>query len=55
MKVQIVIFDGFDELDAIAPWEVFRSATVIGAEVQVKLIEIPSLIEELKWQIPPER
>jgi len=23
MKIQIVVFDGFDELDAIAPYEVF--------------------------------
>jgi transcriptional regulator GlxA family with amidase domain len=29
MRVQVLIFDGFDELDAIAPYEVFRHASRI--------------------------
>ncbi|WP_017328111.1 hypothetical protein [Synechococcus sp. PCC 7336] len=31
MKVQVVIFDGFDELDAIAPFEVLRTAVEMAA------------------------
>lgn len=40
MKVQIIIFDGFDELDAITPFEVFRTATEIGADVQAELVTL---------------
>ena len=40
VKVQIIIFDGFDELDAIAPLEVLRSATKIGADVQTELVTL---------------
>ena len=40
VKVQIILFDGFDELDAIAPFEVLRSATAIGADVQAKLVTL---------------
>jgi putative intracellular protease/amidase len=30
MKVQIIVFDGFDEIDAIAPFEVLRNAAACG-------------------------
>ena len=40
MQVQIIIFNGFDELDAIVPFEVLRSATAIGADVQVRLVAL---------------
>jgi transcriptional regulator GlxA family with amidase domain len=40
MKVQIVIFNGFDELDAIAPFEVLQSAAAAGADVQVELVTL---------------
>ena len=45
MKVQIIIFDGFDELDAIAPLEVLRSAEAIGAEVEAKLVTLDGSAE----------
>src|SRR5262245_10822829 len=34
-RIEIVIFDGFDEMDAIAPYEVFRTA---GAPIDVELV-----------------
>jgi transcriptional regulator GlxA family with amidase domain len=37
MKTQIVLFEGFDELDAIAPYEVLRNAAAAGADLHVEL------------------
>ncbi|MEO0852513.1 MAG: DJ-1/PfpI family protein [Cyanobacteria bacterium J06648_11] len=42
MRIQIVIFNGFDELDAIAPYEVFANAAELGAELQVELVTLDS-------------
>lgn len=38
MRIDIVIFDGFDELDAIAPYEVLRTAEELGAPVHAELV-----------------
>jgi len=35
MRFQILIFDGFDELDAIAPYEVLKNASSAGAIVEL--------------------
>ena len=40
VKVQIIIFNGFDELDAIAPFEVWQTAMAIGAGVQAELVTL---------------
>ena len=40
IKVQIIIFDGFDELDAIAPFEVLQTAMEIGAGIQAELVTL---------------
>lgn len=40
MKVDIIVFDGFDELDAIAPYEVFRMAAARGADIEARLVTI---------------
>lgn len=45
MKIQIVVYDGFDELDAIAPFEVLRSAATAGADVQVELVTLEGATE----------
>jgi transcriptional regulator GlxA family with amidase domain len=37
MHVAIVLFDGFDNLDAIGPFEVFSHAKTFGADVEVGL------------------
>jgi transcriptional regulator GlxA family with amidase domain len=38
MKVDIVVFDGFDELDALAPYEVLRTAAGLGAPIAAELV-----------------
>jgi transcriptional regulator GlxA family with amidase domain len=38
MKIDIVVFDGFDEMDAVAPYEVFRTAAVLGAPIAAELV-----------------
>ena len=30
MKIQLLLYNGFDELDAIAPYEVFQDARVVN-------------------------
>ena len=38
MRIEIVLFDGFDEMDAIAPFEVFRTAAELGAPIEAELV-----------------
>lgn len=38
MRFEIVVFDGFDELDAIAPFEVLENARQAGADFEVRLV-----------------
>jgi transcriptional regulator GlxA family with amidase domain len=33
MDVSVLLFEGFDELDAVAPYEVFRTASEFGADL----------------------
>lgn len=46
MHIAIVVFDGVDELDAIAPFEVFENARQAGADLEVTLctLEAPGEI-----------
>jgi transcriptional regulator GlxA family with amidase domain len=37
-RIEIVLFDGFDEMDAIAPYEVFRTAAEQGAPIEAALV-----------------
>lgn len=37
-NIEIVLFDGFDEMDAIAPYEVFRTAAGVGAPLDAELV-----------------
>ena len=37
-NIEIVLFDGFDELDAIAPYEVLRTAAGHGAAIAAELV-----------------
>jgi len=39
MRFQIVIYDGFDELDAIAPYEVLKNAARAGAIVDLVALD----------------
>jgi transcriptional regulator GlxA family with amidase domain len=45
VKVQIILFNGFDELDAIAPLEVFRSAMVFGTDIKAELVTLEESAE----------
>ncbi|HEX6797055.1 MAG TPA: DJ-1/PfpI family protein [Ktedonobacterales bacterium] len=40
MRMQIVVYDGFDELDALAPLEVLRRAAELGADLAVELVTL---------------
>ena len=37
-RIGILVFQGFEEMDALGPWEVFRGAEEAGAAVQTKLV-----------------
>jgi transcriptional regulator GlxA family with amidase domain len=36
--IEVVVFDGFDELDAIGPYEVLENAATAGADAEVDLV-----------------
>ncbi|ELZ93009.1 ThiJ/PfpI domain-containing protein [Haloferax mucosum ATCC BAA-1512] len=40
MHVAILLYDGFDELDAVAPFEVFQNAGVFGADCEATLVTL---------------
>ncbi|KTG08369.1 AraC family transcriptional regulator [Haloprofundus marisrubri] len=40
MRVDIVLYDGFDELDAVGPYEVFSTAAAFGADFDVRLVTL---------------
>ena len=42
MRIEIVVFDGFDELDAVGPYEVLRTAEAYGADWDVTLVGVAS-------------
>lgn len=37
MRIDILVYDGFDELDAVGPMEVLRGAAAAGADFEVRL------------------
>ncbi len=37
MHVEILLFDGFDELDALGPWEVFAGVAAVRDDVTASL------------------
>ena len=45
VRVAIILFDGFDELDAIGPYEVFRHAARLGADIDVQLLTLSDVEE----------
>lgn len=40
MDAAILLYDGFDELDAIGPYEVLQNAASLGADVRVRLLTL---------------
>ena len=46
MRIAVVVFDGFDELDAIGPLEVLRNAAAMGdADLSVDLVALDGAAE----------
>ena len=46
MRIAVVVFDGFDELDAIGPLEVLRNAATMGdADLKVDLVALDGAAE----------
>lgn len=45
MQIAIVVFDGVDELDALAPFEVFANAHDTGADLDVSLCTLAAVDE----------
>jgi transcriptional regulator GlxA family with amidase domain len=45
MKFQIALFEGFDELDALAPYEVLRRAEEAGADLRAELVTLDPVDE----------
>ncbi len=45
MRIGIILFDGFDELDAIGPYEVFRHAAKLGGDIDVELLTLTEVDE----------
>jgi transcriptional regulator GlxA family with amidase domain len=45
VRIAIILFDGFDELDAIGPYEVFRHAAKLGADIDVELLTLSDVEE----------
>ena len=46
MRIEIVVFEGFDALDVVAPWEVFARAATMdpGFEVAVVRVDGPAVV-----------
>src|SRR5918996_5398956 len=38
MRVAVVVYPGFEELDAVGPYDVLRTAAVAGADVETLLV-----------------
>jgi transcriptional regulator GlxA family with amidase domain len=45
VKIEIVVYPGFDELDAIGPFEVLRSAAELGAAFETHLVTLEDTAE----------
>ncbi|MBY0288798.1 MAG: DJ-1/PfpI family protein [Mycobacteriaceae bacterium] len=40
MRIEIVVFEGFDALDVVAPWEIFARASTIDPVIDVGLVRV---------------
>jgi transcriptional regulator GlxA family with amidase domain len=40
VRIAIILYEGFDELDAIGPYEVFRHAAKMGADIAVSMVTL---------------
>lgn len=42
-EIELLLFEGFDELDAIGPYEVFDAASAFGADVDASLVTLTEM------------
>lgn len=47
MKIKILLFNGFDELDVVAPFEIFQTASQLGANLHASLVTLKETSEVL--------
>jgi transcriptional regulator GlxA family with amidase domain len=47
VKIQVVIFDGFEVTDALAPFDVLKIASHLGAPFDVTLVTLDDAVEEV--------
>ncbi len=47
MKIQILLYDGFDELDVIGPFEVLKIAQSLGADLETELVTLNATEDEI--------
>jgi transcriptional regulator GlxA family with amidase domain len=40
LKIQIIAYDGFDELDLVGPFEILRRATSFGADIVTEIVAL---------------
>ena len=45
MLIEILVFPGVDELDALGPLEVLRNAAAVGADFRVRLVSLEGTAE----------
>ena len=55
MRIAVVVFEGFDELDAIGPLEVLRTAAGGGADLEVALVTLDGAAEAVAAEIEHPR
>lgn len=57
MRIGIVAFDGFDELDVVGPLEVFRRSSQLGANLKAEIVtrtEQPTIVGSVGLKIEPD-
>ena len=50
MKIQILLYDGFDELDVMGPFEVLKIAQSLGADLETELVTLNATEDEITGQ-----
>ena len=48
-RIDVLVPDGVDELTALAPWQVLRTAAVLGAPLAVRLAHLPAVPRPRGW------
>ncbi|MFC4359090.1 DJ-1/PfpI family protein [Halobium salinum] len=53
--VHVLLYDGFDELDAVGPYEVFATAAALGAAFDVRLVTVAADEDETDRTVRADR